>query len=201
MVASAGSVLLAALQRPSTYPVGMVGCLAFGWLFVMGGLYAQAGLQVVYLALSVLGWAWWVRGGPGSTRLRVRPTPRRAWLLAAACAAVLGVLLWVVLVRSDDPAPVADAGTTATSLVAQLMLMRKLLGTWLVWIVTDVWLVGLYASQGLHATALLYAGFVVVCAFGWRSWRADLRRGGPAPAAPGPVGAGPVSSGPVGADR
>lgn len=174
VVASAASVLLAVLQRPSTYPVGILGCLAFGWLFTTGGLYAQAGLQVVYVALSALGWFWWVRGGPGSTRLRVRATPPWAWPVAVASAVVLGALLWAVLVRSDDPAPVADAGTTALSLVAQLMLDRKLLGTWLVWIVTDVWLVGLYASQGLHATALLYAGFVVLCAFGWRSWRREL---------------------------
>ena len=69
-------------------------------------------------------------------------------------------------------------------LVAQVMLGRKWLGSWSVWIGTDIVLVGLYASQGLVLTAVLYAGFIGLCALGWRDWRRALAPGAePAPVA------------------
>ena len=67
--------------------------------------------------------------------------------------------------------------TTAASLLAQVMLNRKWRGTWLVWIVTDVALVGLYASLGLWLTAALYAVFTAIAVSGWVHWSRVMRTG------------------------
>ncbi|MEK8227592.1 nicotinamide mononucleotide transporter family protein [Oerskovia sp. M15] len=98
------------------------------------------------------------------------------WPVAALSAAVATVLLvWVLSTWTDSTIPFWDALTTSTSLVAQLMLGRKWVGNWWVWIVTDVMLVGLYASQGLWLTAVLYTGFIGLCVLGLRDWSAELR--------------------------
>lgn len=173
VVTGAASVWLAARQRVANFPVGIANNLAFLALFAGAGLYAGAGLQVVYIVLAALGWWWWTHGR-SDQGLVVRRTPSVAWVvILPACVLVTG-LLWVLLARTDSPAPFLDALTTATSLAAQLMLGRKWLGNWAVWIVTDVLLVGLYLSQGLWLTALLYAGFIVLCLDGARRWRAAL---------------------------
>jgi len=123
----------------------------------------------------VLSWYWWVRGGSGHGRLPVRRTPRAGWVAAALAVAVGTVLLQLALSAwTDSTAATADALTTALSLVAQLMMGRKWLGSWAVWIVADVIFVGLYVSQGLWLTAVLYAGFIVLCVQGAVTWRRDL---------------------------
>ena len=76
--------------------------------------------------------------------------------------------------HTDSTVPVGDALTTALSLVAQVMLNRKWIGNWLVWIVADVLYVALYASKGLWLTAVLYAGFIGLCLLGLRTWRRAL---------------------------
>ena len=173
-VTGAVCVWLAVRQNSWTWPIGIANNVAFAVLFVGAGLYAGAGLQVVYLALGVHGWVSWLRGGPEGRRLAVRRTPRWGWAVGAASAAALTAVLWVVLAATDDPAPLADAATTGLALVAQVMLNRKWLGTWWVWIVTDVALVALFASQGLWLTAVLYAGFTALCVQGLRRWGREL---------------------------
>ncbi|QTE30903.1 nicotinamide riboside transporter PnuC [Pengzhenrongella sicca] len=174
-VTGAVCVWLAVRQNIWTYPIGIVNNVAFAVLFLGSGLYAGAGLQVVYLGLAGLSWYWWVRGGSGHTPLPVRRTPAAGWVAAAVGVVAATVALRVVLATwTDSPAPTADALTTALSLAAQLMMGRKWLGNWAVWIVADVIFVGLYASQGLWLTAALYAGFIGLCVQGARTWRRDL---------------------------
>ncbi|WP_454041028.1 nicotinamide riboside transporter PnuC [Cellulosimicrobium sp. Marseille-Q8652] len=189
-VTGAACVWLAVRQNVWTFPVGLANNVVFLVLFTGTGLYANAGLQVVYLVLGALGWYWWLRGGPGRGALVVHRTPRAAWVVGIVAAAVCTAVLVAVLTAwTDSTVPFWDALTTSSSLLAQTMLGRKWIGNWWVWIATDVVLVGLYASQGLWLTAVLYVGFVALCVQGLREWSAARRETVPEVAAevrPGP---------------
>ncbi|WP_182111465.1 nicotinamide riboside transporter PnuC [Actinotalea sp. JY-7876] len=193
-VTGAACVWLAARENIWTFPVGIANNVVFAAIFVSSGLYAGAALQLVYLVLGALGWWWWARGGADHGRLEVRPTPRWAWPVAVVAAAGATAVLAVVLgTWTDSAVPFWDGLTTGLSLVAQLMLNRKWLGSWYVWILTDVLLVGLYVSLGLHVTAALYVLFIGLCLQGLRRWRRaqrDAATGSPASVAasdPAPV--------------
>lgn len=186
-VTGAVCVWLATRQHVANFPVGIANNVVFAVLFWQSGILANAALQVVYLVLAAVGWYWWVRGGPDAGRLPVRRTPRWAWPVVVGAVGVLTVAIAALLTgTAESVQPWADATTTSLSLVAQLMLGRKWLGSWAVWIVTDVLLVALYASLGLYLTAALYALFIALCVHGWRQWSRDLR-GTAAPADPAPA--------------
>ncbi|MBO3084473.1 nicotinamide riboside transporter PnuC [Cellulomonas fengjieae] len=172
-VTGAACVWLAARENVWNFPVGIVNTGLFLVLFASTGLYANAGLQVVYLVLNGLGWYWWLRGGRDNGVLTVRRTPRAAWVVGVVAVVVLTAVLTVTL-RDVSAAPFGDSLTTSLSLVAQLMMGRKWLGSWAVWIVTDVLLVGLYLSQGLYLTAALYVLFIGLCVQGVVRWRRAL---------------------------
>lgn len=180
-VTGALCVWLVVRQQVWNFPVGIANNVFFIVLFVQAGLYADAGLQVVYIGLGVLGWYWWLRGGPARGELAVRRTPRAARpLLVVGCVAAAAVLTWVLTTWTDSTVAVADASTTAMSLTAQLMLNRKWIGSWGVWISVDVLYVGLYAYKGLYLTAVLYLLFIALCVQGWREWRRSLDAAGAA---------------------
>ncbi|MCK0112485.1 nicotinamide riboside transporter PnuC [Ornithinimicrobium sp. F0845] len=165
-------VWLVVRQNVWTFPIGIANNIFFIVLFTQVGLYAEAGLQVVYIGLGLLGWWWWLHGGPDRTRLVVRDTPSWAWP-AAIIAIGLGTwaLHWLLTTHTDSTVAGWDAVTTTMSLVAQLMLSRKWIGNWVVWIVADVIYIGLYASKGLWLTSVLYAVFLTLCVVGLRQWR------------------------------
>ena len=70
-VTGAACVWLTVKGHIANFPVGLANDAFFLVLFLSAGLYADSGLQIVYLVLGVVGWWQWVYGGAGRTRLRV----------------------------------------------------------------------------------------------------------------------------------
>ncbi|HET7609758.1 MAG TPA: nicotinamide riboside transporter PnuC [Gammaproteobacteria bacterium] len=157
------------------WPVGIAQCAFYIVVFWRAGLYADALLQIVYIALGVLGWYWWLRGGSARTALRIERVPAIALLPLVAVTVVGTGLLSAVLARAtNSTVPFWDALTTVLSLTAQFMLSRKWLENWYVWIAADVVYIGLYLYKGLLLTTALYAGFMALCVAGLLRWRGTM---------------------------
>lgn len=77
---------------------------------------------------------------------------------------------------TDASFPYLDALTTVASLIAQWLMGRKVLESWLVWIFVDVISIGLYVAKELYLTAGLYSVFLVLATWGWAEWRAAWKR-------------------------
>ncbi len=162
------------------WPLGMVNVALFAIVFRRAGLYADAGLQVVYFVLCAYGWWHWSRGGPRGGELAVTRAPRHELALALGVAGAAALLLGALLARLPTASwPWLDAALAAGSLAAQWLQARKRVENWAIWIVVDVIYVALYLVKELVATALLYALFAVLATAGWWSWR----RAVPAPVA------------------
>jgi len=173
------AVYLTVRQNVWCWPVGIVNVGLFIVVFAQARLYADMGLQVVYVGLCLYGWRKWLHGGPGHGTLAVSRTPRATLaglvLLGAVFAAALGLTLYR---HTDASIPFWDASTASFSLVAQLMQARKWVENWIVWIVVDAVYVGMYVHKELFPTAGLYAAFLVLAILGLREWRGSLAAAG-----------------------
>ena len=163
-------VALAVAQRIATFPVGIANNVFFVILFTDARLFADAALQLVFIAFGVMGWVTWAKiKVPGTFRVR-RAGPRL--LIGTAVGVGVATLILIPILRTaHGAAPGWDAATTSMSLGAQLLLNLKRLETWYVWIAVDVIYVPLYFSRDLNLTALVYIVFLALCIQGWRQWR------------------------------
>ncbi|MCU1404394.1 MAG: nicotinamide mononucleotide transporter [Glaciihabitans sp.] len=165
-------VLLAARRNLWTFPIGIANNVVFFILFADAALYADAGLQVVFLVLAVMGWIGWLRHRGQDDKALVVSTPRRAVLpLVLVAVAATAIIAFALHSYTDSTTEVADAGTTAVSLVAQYMLNRRWIENWFVWVAVDIAYVGLYLSKGLVITGVLYVLFMVFCVIGYLGWK------------------------------
>ena len=168
-------VWLVVKQHVGNFQVGIANNVLFIVLFVGAGLYADAGLQVVYIALAAWGWWLWLRGGPRRSELAVQRTPSGAWpAVVVGIAAGTALLSWVLSTWTNSTVAGWDALTTVMSLAAQVMLNRKWIGNWWVWIAADVIYIVLYAVKDLWLTSGLYVLFLAMCVQGLREWRRSL---------------------------
>jgi nicotinamide mononucleotide transporter len=169
-------VWLVARQHIANWPIGIANNVLFVLLFTQAGLYADAGLQVVFITLAAYGWWTWTHGGgPGSSVLPVRRTTRTEWTWLLAAGVVATLALTLLLDRAtDSTVPFWDALTTALSLMATYGQCRKRLESWWLWIAADVVYVPLYAHKELYLTSLLYIGFMALCVAGLLNWSRDL---------------------------
>lgn len=146
--------------------------LLYAAVFADARLYGDAGLQFVFVAVSVWGWTQWLRGGHARGVLQVSSLARRGWIVMGL--AWLAGWWWLALFLqrfTDTDVPHMDGFLTAGSLVGQVLLSRKKRENWLVWIAVDVLYVGLYVYKQLAFTAILYGLFVLMAVAGWRRWR------------------------------
>src|SRR5262245_28269197 len=174
-VTGAASVWLTVLARISNFPVGIANSAFFLVLFLAARLYADSGLQVVYIVLGFAGWWQWLHGGPQRSRLVVS---RSGPLLRAGCLVFAAGGTWgltVLLRAAHDVAPFWDALTTAVSLAAQFLLNRKMIENWALWIAVDLIYIPLYVVKRLDLTAIVYALFLGMCLLGVAAWRRALR--------------------------
>ena len=170
------SVYLSARQNVWNWPLGIINVALYIIVFYEAKLYADMGLQAVYVVLAAYGWWHWLHGGTNHGALPVSRVATREILLLGIAFVAGTALLSTLLARATDASlPLADSALTAASLVAQYMMTRKYVECWLLWIVADAAYVALFLYKGLLPTAGLYLVFTGLAVVGWRQWRAALR--------------------------
>ena len=144
-------------------------------LYYQKGLYADCGMEFYYLAMTAYGWWNWKTrplSEGAKEELPVTHIPVRLALLWTMIFLLLWALIWWLLVtRTDSTVPVADAFTTALSLVGIWALAHKYLEQWFIWIAVDVVTCVLYFHKDIPFKASLYALYIVIALFGYRRWR------------------------------
>ena len=71
---------------------------------------------------------------------------------------------------TDSVMPIIDSFTTVFSIIATYMVVKKVLGNWLYWIVIDLLSVYMYFHRDLHLTSLLFVAYATIAVFGYISW-------------------------------
>jgi nicotinamide mononucleotide transporter len=162
-------------QKPLAWWFSIVSSATYAAVFYQARLYGDMGLQFVFIAVSFWGWYQWMFGGENHNELRVSRLGQRGLALSGvAWLATFGLLAWALKTFTDTDVAHMDGFLTAGSLVGQLLLSRKKLENWLVWIAVDILYVGLYVSKGLWLTAVLYSLFVVMAWIGFKAWKRTL---------------------------
>ncbi|OQQ26235.1 nicotinamide mononucleotide transporter [Prescottella equi] len=170
-VTGAWCVWLVGRQSVWNWPIGIANNVVWILLFATAGLFADSALQIVYIALAVWGWRNWVQGRAGDT-LPVTGTTGTEWMwLAGAGIAGTGALMLLLDTATSSTVPFWDAVTTILSLLATWGQATKRWESWLLWIAADLIYIPLYLHKGLTLTALLYAGFLLLCIRGLLAWR------------------------------
>lgn len=163
------SILLAALNHRATWPTGMLGCALFGFVFYEARLYADVVLQAFFVVTSAVGWWGW---DAASQRLPIRRTANRTLALLVFVGLLAGGAYGAMLWRFTNAAlPWADSLVLSLSVIAQLLLMRRRIETWPIWLAVNLIAVPLYASRELYLTAGLYAVYFVNALWAWRYWQ------------------------------
>lgn len=170
------NIVLIVRRNIWNYPVGIVMVSLYALIFYRVRLYSDALLQIFFVAANLYGWSQWLARRDDEGVVAVRVMPRRA--LAVWLVAIFGTtLVWGTLMDrlTDAAAPYWDAGVAMASVAAQLMLAKRYVENWPLWVAVDIAGIGLYLSKDLPLTAGLYGLFLILACLGWREWARAAR--------------------------
>lgn len=168
-------IVLEVQQRPSMWIVGMVTSAMYIVVFFQSKFYADMGLQVYYVVISIYGWFMWKRGGVTQSELHIQNISLIRTLQLTVLTIVFFVAISYILVHyTDSPVPYWDAVTTALSITATYMLAHKYIEQWLVWIIVNAVSIWLYWNKELYTTVVLFAVYLVLAIVGYFAWRRKM---------------------------
>ncbi|MES2317841.1 MAG: nicotinamide riboside transporter PnuC [Pseudomonadota bacterium] len=171
------TVVLNIRQNPWAWFFAIVSSAMYGIVFYNSLLYGDMGLQVVFIVLACWGWYQWLYGGAQHDTLSVSTSSQTGWAWGiAAWLAGFVVLAYLLGRYTKSDVAVYDGFLTAGSLLGTVLLSRKKVENWIVWIVVDILYVGLYIYKDLMLTAILYALFVGLAGIGLATWYRDAER-------------------------
>lgn len=167
-------VLLAMGQSRLCWIAAFISAVIYLYIFANVKLYMEAGLQLVYAGMAVVGWAFWGRDRSDES-LAVTTRPLRFHL-----STIIGILLMAGIVGSllttytDAARPYIDSMTTLAAVAATWMVTQKILENWLYWFVINTVSVWLFMDRGLNPTAALFALYIMLSVIGYFVWRKTL---------------------------
>ncbi len=179
-------VWLVAKNKVSNWPVGIVGIVLYIFLFYQIRLYSDLFEQIYFLIMSFVGWYIWVnpkRKAAKDTKEAVPVTKnsRKENIVYVLLIAVGSVLLGYFVSKAHVLFPVAfpeaasfpylDAFTTVMSFAATILMAKKRLECWYLWILVDIIGIGLYFAKGVKFISLEYVLFLVLAINGLLQWR------------------------------
>lgn len=189
-------IWLASKEKISNYLFGLINVTLFALIFFQIQLYASLLLQVFFFLANVYGWYAWSRSSSElENRLVVRwLTLPKAILWGAVC--IIAIVLLTTFIDpvfaclsgltvktlsligltvtvpplQPDAFPFWDASMTVLSVVAMILMTRKYVENWILWVIIDVISIGVFAVQGVYAMAVEYLILTFIAANGCRLW-------------------------------
>lgn len=186
-IAGVVGVYLVVKQNIWNWPIGIANVVCYAFFFFSPEVkhFANGWLQIVYIGFQLEGWYRWTRKDADKNALPVTRATRMHWIISLATILACIAILTPVLKAYDGSAPFWDALTAGISLAAQFLLNRKVLESWVLWIIVDViyvplymfrpWFAGDPAAVSYYPTSILYVIFLVLAVLGYREWKREIR--------------------------
>ena len=131
-------------------------------IFTEVKLYMEAGLQLVYIAMAMVGWIFWGKDDSDEA-LAVTTRPMQFHLIAISGISIAAACTGFLLSHYTDAArPFVDSMTTVAAIVCTWMVTRKILENWLYWIVINCVSVWLFMDRGLDLTSGLFVLYALL---------------------------------------
>jgi nicotinamide mononucleotide transporter len=176
IVTGISGVLLSIKEKLAAWPLFILCYAAYVYISYQYGLKAFMMMNAVFIGISIYGWyKWSQQRSDAGTEVAISHTPVKQLGIAIGLLLLSTVVIGGTLERLGEAQhPYPDAFATSCGFVAQWMLSRKHIETWIFWIITDLIYIRLLGEQGSLTSVILFAVFIVLAIKGWRDWRTTM---------------------------
>ena len=168
-------VIFAAFEKKVCWWFGLAGSLIYIFIFYDVNLYMESLLSVYYAFMAVCGLFVW---GKGESNNHKRPiikldmsTHFLILLLIITLTAISG---YILTETSDAYMPYLDSFTTWSSVIATILVVRKVLENWIYWISIDTISIYIYLERDLNQTVFLYFIYLLIAITGFLIWKKNF---------------------------
>ncbi len=169
------SVFFSIKQHIWTWFFGLISIVCYGLVFYQSQLFANVALQVFFLFFSIKGLALWNKKNKDGLAIAISNATKKELLYTVILIAFFtGILVGFLDKYTLSDVPFLDAITALLSIAAQILMGKKRIEHWFIWIATNLIFVVLFFQKQLFLSAILYTILFVMAIIGYVEWRKIL---------------------------
>ena len=175
------SVYFASRANILTWSTGIVNEIFLFILFFQVQLYADMFLQVYFLIVTIYGWYNWKTNTAEKKISGMSLTSKLLFIAIIFVATLFSGLLFSNIhlylpeyFKIQAAYPFTDSFIMVSSIIATVLLAKKRVENWYLWIIIDVICVALYFIKGVYFLSLEYFIFLGLASYGLYNWKKQL---------------------------
>ena len=166
-------VILAAKENIWCWGAALISVSLYVYICYTAKLYPETGLQIFYLIMAIIGYFTWNK----KNKEKIKEWSEFKHLIIIILGALFSFIMgFYFFTYTESAMPIIDSITTTFSIIATYMVVKKVLGNWLYWIVIDLLSVYMYFHRDLHLTSLLFVAYATIAVFGYISWSYRIKK-------------------------
>lgn len=175
-------VVLCGMGRVSNYLYGTINVILYAYIAWKAKYYGDVMLNLLYyLPTNFIGWAAWNKHINAETNVvyKKRMTIKQDILLAIiSIVSVVGYAYILKLLGGN--LPIVDSMSTVFSVIAQILMIKRFMEQWVIWIVVDVvsvimWIAALSTEGASIAVLLMWAVYLANAVIMFVKWYRESR--------------------------
>jgi len=178
------SVYFASKANILTWGTGIINEVFLFILFFQVQLYADMFLQVYFFIVTVYGWFKWAGK---SDENKITPASPKVNIITALIILTGSIAAGLVIKNIHTylptyfaiPAayPFVDSFVMVASIVATVLLAKKKIENWYIWLAIDLVCVILYFKKAVYFLSFEYLIFLALASYGLYNWKKQLSNG------------------------
>ncbi len=165
-------VYLASKTNRNCFIFGGISSAIYVYICFTYQLYFDTFLNLFYIFMSIIGFIVWHRP-KGEQPIQLLANRKFFWLSILGGFAVMASGSIAASITTSS-LPYIDAFTTIFALIGTVMVIKKYLENWIIWIVVDAVSIGLYFYKELYFTSLLFLIFTIIAVKGYFEWKKQI---------------------------
>ena len=169
---SLSATLLFITVNRNAWLITLVATLLNGYLYAQKGIYADMLLEVAFFASAFYGWFNWRNTATHKPVEITNLSSPRHWLtLLSTLVLLYSFLTWFLSTYTHSNVASLDAITSTLCLIAQWLTCRKIIISWILWLLTDLIYAYLYYIKDLPFHSSLAIFYTILAVVGYLNWQ------------------------------
>lgn len=167
-------ILLAIKQIKWNWISNIISSLFYLFAFYEIQLYADAGLQILFIVMSIIGFINWNNPKYASLEAVSRLNRKEIWSYSVGFIITAVAIITITYTYTNSDVPFWDGGLTAASILTTFMAIKKKIESWLLWMLIDALYIPLYLYKSYILSSILYAIYIILAYLAYREWKKHL---------------------------
>ena len=165
------NVVLCSQKKLSFYFFAYIQMFTYIIIIFQQHLYGELAENIFYVITTTIALFLWIKNyNKEEKEVIARKLSKQAWILCCSIFIISTILLYIILLTTNDPRPFLDAISTVPAFIAQILLMLRYREQWIMWFIVDVATLILWISIGNIFMIMQYIFWIINCIYGYINW-------------------------------